>query len=200
VFEYRPTLLTNEETNMKVGFVGLGQMGKHMALNLASARHQLIVSDIRTDAFPEFQERGVKVTTDVRDVAAADIIFLSLPNGDVLKSALFGPSGMADCLRPGQIIIDTSTITYAATVQIAKDLDARGVIFLDAPVSGMEARAKDATLTFMCGGSRDTFETVQPLLAHMGNKIRGCSGRMMDFSRISTKLTPLLGQVVGERS
>ena len=81
---------------MKVGFVGLGQMGKHMALNLASARHQLIVSDIRTDAFPEFQERGVEVTTDVRDVAAADIIFLSLPNGDVLKSALFGPSGMAD--------------------------------------------------------------------------------------------------------
>jgi 3-hydroxyisobutyrate dehydrogenase-like beta-hydroxyacid dehydrogenase len=175
---------------MKVGFVGLGQMGKHMALNLASARHQLIVSDIRTDAFPEFQERGVKVTTDVRDVAEADIIFLSLPNGDVLKSALFGPSGMADCLRPGQIIIDTSTITYAATVQIAKDLDARGVIFLDAPVSGMEARAKDATLTFMCGGSRDTFETVQPLLAHMGNKILYMGGAG------SGQLTKLINQLL----
>lgn len=175
---------------MKVGFIGLGQMGKHMALNLAGSGHPLTVSDLRPESFAAFDRATVRTTTDARNTADADVIFFSLPNGDVLKSLLFGDDGLAARLRPGQILVDTSTITYGAAVQVGKELGARGITFLDAPVSGMEARAKDGTLTFMCGGPRDAFETVRPLMAVMGNTILHMGGSG------SGQLTKLINQLL----
>lgn len=146
-------------------------MGKPMAMNLLKGGHKLIVSALRKDSFSEFEERGAQTTTNVADLAQADIIFLSLPNGEVVRNVLLGEKGFGDGLRPRQIVVDTSTITYSTTMEIAKALEARGVAFLDAPVSGMEARAIDGTLTVMCGGSRETFDTVKPYLKCMGNNI-----------------------------
>lgn len=142
-----------------------------MAMNLLKGSASLAVHDVRTQSFDAFRARGAATTTKLEDLADADIVFLSLPNGDIVEKALLGEEGLAPLLRPGQIVVDTSTITYSTTMRVANALAERGVEFLDAPVSGMEARAIDGTLTVMCGGKRETFEKVEPYLALMGNKI-----------------------------
>ncbi|NLC52088.1 MAG: NAD(P)-dependent oxidoreductase [Firmicutes bacterium] len=157
---------------MKVGFIGLGQMGRHIAMNLLKKSGvELIVSDIRTDTFAEFEKQGAMTTTDSAAVAQAEIIFLSLPNSKVVKDVLLGERGIIKSLREGQIVVDLSTITYNATIEIAKALEEQGAEFIDAPVSGMEARAREGTLTVMCGGRREIFVKVKPYLECIGTKI-----------------------------
>jgi len=156
---------------LKVGFIGLGQMGKHMALNMLKSRAELIVNDVRTDMFQEFISKGASTTSDISEVAKADIIFLSLPNTKIVKSVLLGEKGLIKHLKKGQIVVDLSTITYTGTLEIAKCLKEQGIAFVDAPVSGMEARAIDGTLTVMCGGEKEVFEKIKPFLECIGNKI-----------------------------
>lgn len=156
---------------MKVGFIGLGQMGKHMAINMLKSGAELIVNDIRTEYFQDFAQRGVKATTDLMEVAQADIIFLSLPDTKVVKDVLLSEKGLVKHMKSGQIVVDLSTITYTGTLEIAKTLEKEGIAFIDAPVSGMEARAIDGTLTIMCGGKKEVFEGIVPLLKCIGNKI-----------------------------
>jgi 3-hydroxyisobutyrate dehydrogenase-like beta-hydroxyacid dehydrogenase len=156
---------------MKIGFIGLGQMGKHMAMNMLKSGDELIVNDVREDAFPGFAAKGVRTTTDVSAVAQAETIFLSLPDTEAVHNVVLGEKGLFAHLRKGQIIVDLSTIKYTATVQIARRLAERGVAFLDAPVSGMEARAVDGTLTVMCGGKPEIFAAVKRYLECIGNKI-----------------------------
>ncbi len=156
---------------MKIGFIGLGQMGKHMAVNMLKSRAELIVNDVRSDSFPEFERAGALATTSLAEVAPAEIIFLSLPNSQIVKNVLLGEKGLYPHFRQGQTVVDLSTITYSATMEISRRLEDRGVSFIDAPVSGMEARAVDATLTVMCGGRQESFEAVKPYLECIGNKI-----------------------------
>jgi len=175
---------------MRIGFLGLGQMGKHIALNLLKSGEELVVNDVKTDSYAEFEARGARTTTDLAEIAAADFIFLSLPNSSVVRSVLFANDGLCKRWKAGQTIVDLSTITYSATIEIATILEQYGVAFLDAPVSGMEARAKDGTLTVMCGGPRETFDRVRPYLDCIGNKILylGVSG--------SGQLTKLINQLL----
>jgi 3-hydroxyisobutyrate dehydrogenase-like beta-hydroxyacid dehydrogenase len=154
-----------------IGFVGLGQMGKPMALNLTKPSGSYVVTDRRADSFSEFNREGIKTSTNPVDLAAAEVVILSLPSTAIVNSFLFGPEGVARHLRPGTIVVDTSTITYAATVEISQRLAERSIGFVDAPVSGMQSRAEDGTLTIMCGGNAETFSTVEPLLRRMGNNI-----------------------------
>ncbi len=156
---------------MKLGFVGLGKMGRHMAMNLLKSGNELVVTDINADAFPEFKEKGARTTARMDEIAQSDIIFLSLPDSRIVKDVLFGENGLALNLRKGQIVVDLSTITYSCTLEISRQLGELGIGFLDAPVSGLESRAKDATLTVMCGGSPEVFEKVKPCLDCMGNNI-----------------------------
>ena len=128
---------------MKLAFVGLGQMGKHMAVNLLKSGAELIAVNRGSGAFAELEAKGATTSTNIADTMEADIIFLCLPGSEVVKNVLLGENGIAGGLRPGQIVVDTSTITYSATLEIAEALEKRGVAFLDAPVSGMEARARD---------------------------------------------------------
>ena len=156
---------------MKLGFAGLGQMGRPNAHNLLKSGAELIVSD-RTDRwFGEFRDKGVTATTNAADLAETDILFLCLPNTEVVQSFLLGENGVIGRLRQGQTVVDLSTIGYHATVAIGRALDAKGVAFLDAPISGMEARAIEGTLTVMCGGERATFDRVKPYFGRIGNKI-----------------------------
>lgn len=156
---------------MKLAFVGLGQMGKHMAINLQKCGEDLIVCDARPVAFPEFEKKGIPATTNIADITRCDIIFLCLPNTEVVKSILLGEKGLINSLKKGQIVCDLSTINYTATTEIAAALEKQGVEFMDAPVTGMEARAIDATLTVMCGGKKDVFDSLVPYLKCMGNNI-----------------------------
>jgi 3-hydroxyisobutyrate dehydrogenase-like beta-hydroxyacid dehydrogenase len=163
---------------MKIAFSGLGHMGKPMAMNLIKCGDVVAVHDARQHVLADFASRGVEASTDPLVLVDADIIFLSLPSSEVVEKTLIGDTGIADRLRPGAIVVDTSTISYTTTTRIAQELSTRDIDFLDAPVSGMEARAVDGTLTIMCGGREQTMEAVRPLLALMGNKIlyMGASG------------------------
>jgi 3-hydroxyisobutyrate dehydrogenase-like beta-hydroxyacid dehydrogenase len=156
---------------MKIGFSGLGQMGKHMAMNMLKSGAEVIVNDVRSDSFHEFEQKGAQTTTDFGVASQADIVFLSLPSSQIVESVLLGENGVLRNPKKGQIVVDTSTITYSTTMEIAKRLEEHGITFLDAPVSGMEARAIDGTLTVMCGGDAGIFETVRPYLECIGNKI-----------------------------
>lgn len=175
---------------MKLGFAGLGQMGKPIALNLLKSGAELIVNDRTDHAFGAFHEKGAQTTTNVVDLAAADVIFLCLPNGKVVQSFLLGDDGLAQHLTPGQIVVDLSTITLTTTNLVSAALVDKGIAFVDAPISGMESRAVDGTLTVMCGGEAETFERVRPLLEHIGSKIlfMGPSG--------SGQLTKLINQLL----
>lgn len=164
---------------MKIGCVGLGQMGKPMAANMMKCGETVIAYDIRTDAFADLEQKGVKTTTNLQDIAGCDIIFLSLPDTQIVKVVLLGEKGLLGSLKKGQIVADLSTINYTASTEIAKVLAEKGVEFMDAPVSGMEARAIDGTLTVMCGGKKEIFDLLLPYfkcigtnILHMG--IHGC--------------------------
>jgi 3-hydroxyisobutyrate dehydrogenase-like beta-hydroxyacid dehydrogenase len=175
---------------MKLGFVGLGQMGRPIAHNLLKSGAELIVSGRTDRCFGEFRDKGAAATTNPADLADVDILFLCLPNTQVVQSFLLGESGVIGCLREGQSVVDLSTIGYKATVEIGQALESKGVAFLDAPISGMEARAIDGTLTVMCGGARATFDRVRPSLECVGTKIlyMGPSG--------SGQLTKLINQLL----
>jgi len=175
---------------MKIGFSGLGRMGKHMAMNILKSGAEVIVSDVRSDSFHEFEQKGAQTTTDFGVAAQADIVFLSLPSSQIVESVLLGENGVLRNPRKGQIVVDTSTITYSTTMEIAKRLEEHGITFLDAPVSGMEARAIDGTLTVMCGGDAGIFEIVRPYLECIGNKILYMGGVG------SGQLTKLINQLL----
>ena len=156
---------------MKIGFIGLGKMGKHMALNMLKCGDESIVSDIRSDSFAEFKKKGAIATTNIKEVAKAEIIFLSLPDSSVVKNVVLGKDGIYDYLRKGQIVIDLSTITYNSTLEIVRGLKELGVEFIDAPVSGMETRAAEGTLTVMCGGNEEVFNKIKHYLEYIGDNI-----------------------------
>ena len=155
---------------MKLGFVGLGQMGRPIALNLLKSGDELTVASRTDKAFGEFSARGVRCSTRVADLADADVVFLCLPDGQVVLDTLVGSGGLLACLGRGRTIVDLSTVSHADAVAAAEAARAARVDFLDAPISGMEARAIDGTLTIMCGGARAVFDRVRPLLAHIGTK------------------------------
>ncbi|KAF7963837.1 2-hydroxymethylglutarate dehydrogenase [Cupriavidus sp. UYMU48A] len=154
-----------------VGFVGLGQMGKPMALNLVHADTELLVTSKVQDAYPELQAAGATTADSLAGLADAHIVFLSLPGTAAVLDVLFGDGGLVSLLRPGSIVVDTSTMEHGATLDIHQRLAAAGIEFLDAPVSGMQSRAEAGTLTVMCGGSESTYETVKPYLERMGNNL-----------------------------
>lgn len=156
---------------MEIAFIGLGQMGRPMAINMLKSGSPVIVSSASGKKHAELESKGARATTDPAELAKAGIVFLSLPGTNEVRETLFGKRGLAPLLKAGSIVVDTSTIDYSATLEMAKALEERGIGFLDAPVSGMEARAIEGTLTTMCGGKAETLEAVRPYLACVSNNI-----------------------------
>jgi 3-hydroxyisobutyrate dehydrogenase-like beta-hydroxyacid dehydrogenase len=155
-----------------VGFIGLGQMGRWMALNLVKAGCALSVNDVNPEARDFLTARGAAGCPSPADVAAAcATIFLSLPDTAVVEEVLFGANGVAARAAPGTVVVDLSTIGYLQSIAMAGRLAERGIHFCDAPVSGMEARAKDARLTIMFGGEERLFRQVSPLLNAIGSTV-----------------------------
>ncbi|SAL63361.1 2-hydroxy-3-oxopropionate reductase [Caballeronia terrestris] len=142
-----------------------------MALNLLKSGKRLTVSSADTKSYAEFESHGVRTTTQPHELASADVVFLSLPNGEAVSDVLVGEAGIANLMKPGQTIVDTSTIGYGVTLELAHKLRERGIHFIDAPVSGMEARAIDGTLAVMCGGDATALDSVKPFLETFASTI-----------------------------
>ncbi len=161
---------------MKIGFIGLGIMGRPMAKNLVKAGYELIVSDkYAKAAMEELAALGAATAaTNAEAAAHADILITMLPNSPEVREALFGSGGAAETLRPGSIVLDCSSISPVASREICADLARRGVDMMDAPVSGGEPKAIDGTLAFMVGGKPEIFEKVKPLLEKMGSSVVLC--------------------------
>jgi len=156
---------------MKLGLLGLGQMGKPMAMNLYKSGAELMVYDVRPDSYPEFAAKGISTASAFADFADCDIVFLSLPDTHIVEKVLLGNDGLLEFLKPGAIVCDLSTIDYMASTRIAEACGNKGIDFMDAPVTGMEARAIDGTLTVICGGKPEIYDRLLPYLQHIGNNI-----------------------------
>lgn len=157
---------------MKLGFIGLGIMGRPMALNLRHAGHALWVHGRRPVTMEVLVEAGAQACRSVADVAVnAEIIFIMVSDTPDVENIVLGATGLAPRLRPGQVIVDMSTISPAATRRLAQELETRGVEMLDAPVSGGEIGAMNASLSIMVGGKEKTFQRVKPLFDVLGKNV-----------------------------
>jgi 2-hydroxy-3-oxopropionate reductase len=156
---------------MKIGFIGLGIMGRPMALNLKAAGHELFIPDRRSLA-DEMRAAASAVLLDGAAVAEhSDVIILMVPDTSDVERVLFGEHGVAEGLTRGKLVIDMSSISPIATKDFAKRINALGCDYLDAPVSGGEVGAKAASLTIMVGGPDAAFERARPLFELMGKNI-----------------------------
>jgi len=160
---------------MKIGFIGLGIMGKPMAKNLLKAGHELFVFDINKENIANVQEAGGKSADSAADAASdAEVIIIMLPNSPHVKTAILGENGVLEGAKPGSILIDMSSIAPLASQEIEKACAAKGIKMLDAPVSGGEPKAIDGTLAIMVGGDKTIFDEVKPLLLQMGASAVHC--------------------------
>jgi len=155
---------------MKIGFIGLGIMGRPMALHLKNGGHELIVPE-RSSLTDEIR-KAAKVVASAKAVAAeAEIVILMVPDTPDVEAVLFGKDGAAEGLKSGSLVIDMSSISPIETKEFAAKLKDKGVDYVDAPVSGGEVGAKNAALTIMAGGSEAAFNRAKPLFDLMGKNI-----------------------------
>ena len=155
---------------MKIGFIGLGIMGRPMAMNLKNGGHELIVPE-RSSLTDEIRGAAKVVATPKAVAAEAEVLILMLPDTPDVGAVLFGENGAADGLRAGTLVIDMSSISPIETKEYAAKLIAKGCEYVDAPVSGGEVGAKAATLTIMAGGADASFARAKPLFDLMGKNI-----------------------------
>lgn len=159
----------------KIGFIGLGIMGKPMAKNLLKAGHQLKVYDIVTAAVDELVAAGAERGENNADVAKdCDIIVTMLPNSPHVKTAILGANGVLEGAKEGTIIVDMSSINPIASKEVCAEVEKKGCFMIDAPVSGGEPTAIDGTLAIMVGGREDIFNKVKDILAVMGSTVTLC--------------------------
>lgn len=155
----------------KVGFVGLGIMGTPMAENLIKGGHEVYLYSI--SPIPQsLVQAGGKTCASGKEVAEkAEVVITMVPDTPHVAAALFAPNGVAEGLSAGKIVVDMSSISPIETKEFARKINDLGCQYLDAPVSGGEVGARNATLSIMVGGSQDTFEKVKPLFDLMGKNI-----------------------------
>jgi 2-hydroxy-3-oxopropionate reductase len=155
-----------------LGFIGLGIMGKPMAGHLIAAGHTVHVFNRSQKAVSELAARGAMPCGSCREVAEkSDIMFTMVPDTPDVEKVIFGADGLFDRLRPGSTVVDMSTISPVATKDFAERLSAKKVRMLDAPVSGGQIGAEQATLSIMVGGEAAVFEQVKPYFELMGKNI-----------------------------
>jgi 2-hydroxy-3-oxopropionate reductase len=156
---------------LKIGFIGLGVMGRPMAQHLIEAGHELYLHRVKPIS-AHLVEAGATACDTASDVArSADIIILMLPDTPDVEAVLFGENGVAEGLGSGKLVIDMSSISPLATKDFAARVEALGCDYLDAPVSGGQVGAKAASLTIMVGGRSEVFERAKPLFEKMGKNI-----------------------------
>lgn len=162
---------------MKIGFIGLGIMGKPMAKNLLKAGHELKVYDLVAAAVEELVSAGASRGENNTDVTrGSDLVITMLPNSPHVKAAVLGENGVLDGLVPGSILVDMSSINPIASQEICLEVEKKGGFMLDAPVSGGEPKAIDGTLAIMVGGRQEVFDRAKDVLQAMGKSVTLCGG------------------------
>ena len=157
---------------MKIGFIGLGIMGKPMAKNLLTAGHELVVSNHNESAAAELAELGAQRAGTPKEIAEqVDLVVTMLPNSPQVTEVALGEEGIIEGSHPGLVYVDMSSIAPLAVREVSEALAEKGVSMLDAPVSGGEPKAIDGTLSIMVGGDRAVFDDIQPILAALGSAV-----------------------------
>ena len=194
---------------MKVGFIGLGHMGKHMAAAVLRAGYELTIHDIRPEAAEDPLLAGARWADTPRATAAAsDVLITSLPGPEQVDAVVLGPDGVLSGLRPGTFYIDMSTSTPGEMRKIADAAAERSVQTVDAPVAGGMRGARNATLTIMAGGTEEAYQACLPVLRAMGDKIflvggvgAGHTAKLVNnMMTIINGLTAMEAMVVGAKA
>lgn len=160
---------------MKIGFIGLGNMGNPMARNLLKAGHQLVVYDIIPSAVEKLSSFGAKTAPSIKQLTSeVEVVISMLPSSPHVKEAYLHPNGVLSGIKPGIIAVDSSTIDPHTAREVAAVAAKQNNPMLDAPVSGGTGGAEAATLTFMVGGNLEDFNVVKPILSCMGKNIVHC--------------------------
>lgn len=160
---------------MKLAFIGLGIMGKPMAINLLKKGYDLTVYDLNPIPMQEVATHGALPAQSIREAAtAADVLITMVPNSPQVREVLLGEGGALSVLKKGSVVIDASSINPIDSRQIAQALSEKGIEMLDAPVSGGEPKAIDGTLSFMVGGKQDIYDRYKDILLAMGSSVVRC--------------------------
>ena len=158
---------------MKVGFIGVGNMGGPMCRNIIkNTNHEVIVYDLSPDAMKACTDLGASAGGSVADVASrCDVVITSLPLPKIVEDVTLGAGGIAENAKSGTVFIDLSTNAPATAKRVAEGMAAKGIQMLEAPVSGGTARAKDGTIVIMVGGDPKVFENNLPLLKSFSGEV-----------------------------
>lgn len=164
--------IRRRDKKMKIGFIGLGIMGKPMAKNLVKAGYDLVVSDINKGPVEELAALGAEVGTSNADVASkSDVIITMLPNSPHVKTVVLGENGVIEGAKSGSVLIDMSSIAPLVSQEVSAALAEKGVEMLDAPVSGGEPKAIDGTLAVMVGGKKEVFDAQYDIMKAMAGSV-----------------------------
>ncbi|XP_038079152.1 3-hydroxyisobutyrate dehydrogenase, mitochondrial-like [Patiria miniata] len=193
-----------------IGFVGLGNMGGHMAKNLLKQGYPLVIHDVYPEAITELQDLGASVADSAADVAEkTDRIVTMLPSSPNVIEAYNSATGILSTVRKGALLIDSSTIDPSVAKEVAAQAEKKGAVYMDAPVSGGVNAARDALLTFMVGGKPEEFGAAKELLQCMGKNVvntgpvgtgqaaKICNNMMLGITMIGTSETMNLGIRLG---
>ncbi|BCJ86399.1 NAD(P)-dependent oxidoreductase [Effusibacillus dendaii] len=157
---------------MKIGFIGLGNMGNPMAANLIQAGYHLKVFDVNPDNMDPFAKLGAELSRSSKEIGEeCNIIITMLPNAAAVESAIIGESGLIHCVQEGSIVMDMSSSSPISTKKIGSSLAAKGVCMVDAPVSGGVKGAREGTLSILLGGRQEDVAAVTPILQVLGQKL-----------------------------
>ena len=157
---------------MKIGFIGLGIMGKPMSKNLLKAGHEIVVCDFNKDAVAEVVAGGAKEGANGAEIAKeCDVIITMLPNSPHVRSVALGENGIVEGAHEGTVLIDMSSIDPVESKKIGAELAKKGIEMLDAPVSGGEPKAIDGTLSVMVGGKKELFDKYYDMLMVMAGSV-----------------------------
>lgn len=161
------------DTGMKVGFIGVGNMGGPMCRNIIrNTNHEVVVFDLNPDAVKACTDIGGSAGTSVADVASrCDVVITSLAVPKIVEEVTLGAGGIAENAKPGTVFIDLSTNSPATAKKVAAGMAAKGIAMLEAPVSGGTSRATDGTIVIMVGGDAKTFEQQLPLLKSFSGEV-----------------------------
>ncbi len=156
----------------KVGFIGLGIMGKPMARNLLKAGYELVIYNRSREKADELAEEGATAAASPREVAEqSDVVVTMLPDSPEVQEIVAGEDGVLDGIEKGSLLVDMSTISPVVTEELAAEVEKKGAGMLDAPVSGGEPGAVEGTLSIMAGGSEEDFERVRPIFEVLGDTV-----------------------------
>ena len=157
---------------MKIGFIGLGNMGKFMSMNLDKAGHQVYGFDLDSKVFKDLKNSNIIETKSLEEISlCTEIIITMLPDGKAVDTVY---KSLIENLKPNTLVVDCSTIDVKTTKKLHKNCNDRKILVLDAPVSGGTKGAQNATLTFMVGGQQEAFNKMEPLFNIMGKKAILC--------------------------